>query len=430
LRSLSVRVPPEPALAAGKLSGYASATQGLPAVLGRVMSETNPLAPPSQAQATAEKSKLGTGKLGKLAKLVMQNRDADKRKLKEQFRFVEELAGPTGGVLQDYLIAVKGLSEVLSRISLSGDAAGETMMAAQQLFQGKTESPLNFCWNESNKVKARYEGQSWLFPLLENPVRDVAAYLADAVGKQLEAAYQQRVISFYNQNLRGKYPMIKLGPQEANLDDLKSFFNPENGVFATFVSGKLQPFVKEGDDGYTVRAWNGVRLPFNGNSLQAIYRTQQVQKRLYTDNPPSMRIYTVNLTLPEVRNTARITFRLGDDRLSVKPGEGQARATLRWPNENTYKGAEILVENVGGGSQGRRIDGSWGLMKLLDGSRALNQRPGGFSAKWRFNVAQKYDVDVLLDANLTERDNPFSTPDFFKFELPGTLLEAGSAISP
>lgn len=430
LQSLSVRVPPEPAIAAGKLSGYASATQGLPAVMGRVLNEVNLLAPPSQAQQAAEKSKLATGKLGKLAKMAMQNRDADKVKLKDQFRFLEELSGAAGGgVLQDYLAAVKGLSEVLSRISLSGDAAGETMQAAQQLFQGKTESPLNFCWNEANKVKARYEGQTWLFPLLEGPVRDVAIYLADAVGKQLEASYQQKVMGFYNQNLRGRYPMLKTGPQEANLDDLKGFFNPENGVFATFVNGKLQYFVKEGDDGYTVRAWNGVRLPFRASALQAMYRTVQVNRRLYTENPPALRIYTMNLTLPEVRNTARITFRLGDDRISVKPGEGQARATLRWPNENTYKGAEILVENVGSGSQGRRIDGSWGLMKLMDASRALNLRPGGFSAKWRFNVASKYDVDVLLDANLTERDNPFSTPDYLRFELPTTLLEPGASVS-
>jgi len=429
LQSLSVRVPPEPALAAGKLSGYASSTQGLPAVMNRALSEVNLLAPPSDAQKAAEKSKFGAGKLGKLAKMVMENRDADKKRLKEQFRFLEDLAGANGGgVLQDFLAAVKGLSEVLSRISLSGDAAGETMTAAQQLFQGKTESPLNFCWNEANKVKARYEGQTWLFPLLENPVRDVAIYLADAVGKQLEAAYQQKVYAFYNQSFRGKYPIEKSGAQEANLDDFKAFFNPDNGLFATYVSGKLQPFVKEGDDGFSSRAWNGVRIAFQPSALQAIYRTLLVQRRFYSETPPSMRVYALNLTLPEVRNTAKVTFRLGEDRITAQPGDGQVRATVRWPNENSYKGAEILVENIGGGSQSRRIDGSWGLMKLLDGARALNLRPGGFSAKWRFNVASKYDVDVLLDGNMTERGNPFSTPDFLKFDLPGNLLDNNSGL--
>ena len=64
----------------------------------------------------------------------------------------------------------------------------------------------------------------------------------------------------------------------------------------------------------------------------------------------------------------------------------------------------------------------WGFQKLLDGARALNLRTGGLTAKWRFNVAQKYDVDVAIEGNIPDRENPFTTPEYYHFDLPATLI--------
>jgi len=419
LQSLSVRLPGEPGQAAGKLSGYASASQGLPAVLSRLLIETNLLAPPSAATGAVEKK---LGKAGKLLSMALEARDADKRRLKEQFKFVEELnGGPAGGgLLQEYFTAARGLSEVLSKLALAGDNGTEVMDAAQALFAGKAESPLNACWNAGKGITARYEGQTWLPPLLENPVRDVAGYLASAAGKQLEAAYKSKVLSFYNATLKGRYPLLKTGASEANIEDLKAFFAPDKGAFAQFLTGKLAPFVKAEDENISPRHWNGIRLRFAPGALEGMARAAAVQRRMYTDAGP--RVYNLNITLAESRNTAKVTFRMGEDKIAVKPGEGQARFTFRWPNENSYKGAEIMVDNVNGGSQGRRVDGAWGFLKLLDGARAFAPRPGGLTAKWRFNVAGKYDVDVALEGNIPERENPFTMPDYYKFDLVPDLL--------
>ncbi len=431
LQSLSIRLPTEPGLASGKLNGYASATQGLPAVLARLQRETDLIVPPGAGEKAVTK-KLGSGKLGKLAGMALEARDADKKRLKERFRFVEELNGtqPGGGLLQEYWASAKGLAELLNKLALGGGENGgaEAMEAAQQLFSGKSESPLNACWNAANNVKSRYEAQTWLIPLLEGPVRDVAGYLAAVAGNQLEAAYKGKVIAYYNQNLRGRYPLAKSGSQEVNLEDLKAFFNGQNGVFTAFVNGKLAPFVKAGEGGYQPRHWNGIRLRFNPAALQGVSQGMAVAGRLYTETLP--RVYSLNVTLLESKNTAAVTFRLGEDKITVKPGEGQARFTFRWPTETSYKGAEILVNNVGGGSQGRRVDGTWGFQKLLDGARALNVRTGGLTAKWRFNVVAKYDVDVTLEGNIPDRENPFTFPEYFKFDLPpGLTLDGDERLS-
>jgi type VI secretion system protein ImpL len=425
LNSLSIRLPTEPGQAAGKLSGFASATQGLPAVLARLQKETDLLVPASAGEKAVTK-KLGA-KVGKLAGMVQEARDAEKKRLKERFRFVEELNGVQagGGLLQDYWASVKGLSEVLNKLALGGgeDGGAEAMEAAQQLFSGKAESPLNACWNAANNVRNRYESQTWLVPLLEGPVRDVAGYLAGVAGNQLEAAYKGKVASYYNQNLRGRYPLAKTGSQEVNLEDLKAFFNPTNGVFTAFVNGKLLPFVKASDGGYQPRHWNGIKIRFNPATLTGISQGMAVAGRLYAETQP--RVYSLNVSLQESKNTAAVTFRLGEDKIIVRPGEGSGRFTFRWPSETSYKGSEILVNNVGGGSQGRRVDGAWGFLKLLDGARALNVRTGGLTAKWRFNVAGKYDVDVTLEGNIPDRENPFTFPDYFKFDLPPTLITDG-----
>lgn len=422
LQSLSVRLPQDPGQASGKLSGYASATQGLPAVLGRLLIEVNLLAPPSAAQGAIE-GKLGKVG-GKLASMALESRDADKKQLRDRFKFVEELNGGAGGagLMQDYFTAVRGLSEVLSKLAQGGESGSDVMDAAQALFAGKSESPLNTCWNEANKIRTRYETQTWLPPLLENPVRDVAGYLSAAAGNQLEAAYKSKVLSFYTQNLKGRYPLVKSGTQEVNLEDLKAFFAPDKGAFPMFLNGKLMPFIKIEDDNITAKHWNGTRIKFNQATLEGLGKALAVSKRMYSD--AGLRVYNLNISLKEARNTAKVTFRMGEDKISVKPGEGQARQTFRWPTENSYKGAEIMVDNINGGSQGRRVDGPWGFQKLLDGSRALAFPPGGLTAKWRFNVAQKYDVDVAIEGNIPDRENPFSFPEYYKFDLPATLVSA------
>jgi len=426
LQSLSVRLPGEPGQASGKLSGYASATQGLPAVLSRLLVETNLLVPPPAGTGAVE-AKLG--KAGKLLSMALEARDADKRRLKDQFKFVEELnGGPSGGgLLQEYFTAARGLSEVLSKLALAGDNGGEVMDAAQGLFAGKADSPLNSCWNAAKGIVARYEVQTWLPPLLENPVRDVAGYLSASAGTQLEAAYKTKVVAFYAANLKGRYPLLKTGANEANLEDMKAFFSPDKGTFTQFFSGKLAPFVKVEEESISPRHWNGIRIGFAPGALEGIAKAYAVQRRMYSD--AGLRVYNLNITLAESRNTAKVTFRMGEDKISVKPGEGQARFTFRWPNENSYKGAEIMVDNINGGSQGRRVDGAWGIFRLFDGARAFAPRPGGLTAKWRFNVVGKYDVDVAVEGNIPDRDNPFTTPDFYKFDLAPDLIGGDARVS-
>ena len=426
LQSLSVRLPGEPGQAAGKLSGYASATQGLPAVLARLLVEVNLLAPPPAGAGAVEKK---LGKAGKLLSMALEARDADKKRLKEQFRFVEELNGGPGGagLLQDYFTAARGLSEVLSKLAMAGDNGSDVMDAAQSLFSGKTDNPLNACWNASKGITARYETQTWLPPLLENPVRDVAGYLGGTASTQLEAAYKAKVYTYYVQNLRGKYPLLKSGASEVNLEDFKAFFSPDKGAFTQFFNGKLAPFVKVEEESITPKHWNGIRIKLSQSALDGIAKALAVQRRMYSE--AGLRVYNINITLAESRNTAKVTFRMGEDKITVKPGEGQARFTFRWPNENSYKGAEIMVDNINGGSQGRRVDGAWGFFKLLDGARAFAPRTGGLTAKWRFNVAGKYDVDVAIDGNIPDRENPFSMPEYFRFDLPPNLTGEDGRVS-
>jgi type VI protein secretion system component VasK len=81
LQSLSVRVPADPALAAGKLAGFASTNQGLPVALNRLLVEVNLFAPPSGADSLAQ-SKLKASKFNKLAQMAMAARPADKKALR------------------------------------------------------------------------------------------------------------------------------------------------------------------------------------------------------------------------------------------------------------------------------------------------------------------------------------------------------------
>ncbi len=425
LQGLTLSMPGELSLASAKIIAYASTNQGLPAVLGKLQEEVDLDKAPTKMEKATD-AKLNNSKLGRLKALLFEGGRDPKKELKQKFAFIDKLNGNAGnGELQSYFNALKSLGDVMGQLAINDDGGTAALEFTQDIFAGKPQNPVSIAWREARASldQAPDDAKAWLTPLLENPIRDAVSILIGFSEKKLEEMYKDNVVNFYTQKFQGRYPFVKGAGQETNLEDLKVFFNSADGKLAKFMQARLGPVVKYADGALTVKHWNGLKIRIRPEAVKTLEQGLQISGRLYMDNSATPRLYSTGFILAESPNTASVSFRLGADKIQVKNKEGQAKQRIRWPGENVQDGAELAVNYIGGGSEIKRFDGPFGMFKLLDAARAFSPQASGFTAKWRFRVAQKYDIDVKLDGDVQEAEHPFVNPDFFKFECSPTLID-------
>ena len=108
--------------------------------------------------------------------------------------------------------------------------------------------------------------------------------------------------------------------------------------------------------------------------------------------------------------------------MTLKKGEGIARKRFQWPGNEWRSGAELNGRFVDGSKVGHTYDGPWGWLRLLDNSR-FRKRDGGFEAEWKFTVGGKYDVDIRIDTDVYDPNNPFTDTDFYSFPCASEFID-------
>ncbi len=426
MQGLRVDIPSEPGQASGKLIAYASQSQGLPAVLQRMRQETDLVKSGGMGEELLA-DKLKKKKVTRLALGAWESREDPKETLQRKFAYLDKLLGGAsgGGILQGYLQALQALGESLGQMALADDGGASALTFSQDVFAGKAPQPLGDAFREAKSAlqQAPDEARIWLQPLLERPVLQAGALIMSRAENHLETQYRNQVLSFCRDRLQGRYPFDRKSTEDAAWDDFVAFFAPEEGKLARFVKKDLGSLVRLEDGGVQIRHWNGMKPPLSSAALKMLEGGSRLSARMFRENSSKPRTYFTTLILSETRNTQNIGFAMGQERLAVKPGEGAARTRVKWPSDDPYGGAEIKVDFIGGGSDTKRFDGPWGMLRLMEASRALNARPGGFTAKWRFRVAQKYELDVKLDGETQENPHPLTHNDFFRFECATDLLQ-------
>ncbi len=429
MQSLRVDIPPEPGQASGKLIAYASQSQGLPAVLQRMRQETDLVKAAGMAEELLAE-KLNKRKSTRLALGAWESRTDPKEILKQKFAYLDKLLGGSsgGGILQGYLQALQALGEALGQMSLADDGGASALTFTQDVFAGKVPHPLGDAFREAKSAlqQAPDESRAWLQPLLERPVQQVGFMIMRRAENHLETRYRDNVLSFCRDRLHGRYPFDRKTTEDAAWDDVTAFFAPEDGKLAQFLKKDLGALARMEDGRLQVRHWNGMKPPLTSAAMNMLEGGSRLSARLFRENSTKPRVYFTTVVLWETRNSQNIDFAMGQERLSVKPGEDKVRNRVKWPSDDPYGGAEIRIDFIGGGSDTKRFDGPWGMLRLLEASRAINARPGGFTAKWRFRVSQKYDLDVRLDGETQDNPHPLTHADFFRFDCATELLQKES----
>ncbi len=291
------------------------------------------------------------------------------------------------GRLKDLLGAVKGATEPAAAAgvarSMRAAAADLTSVILSQRKGELYESVLTQLW-----VK---------------PIEKMANALDARTRQSLNLKWCSSVYSLHQQELRGRYPFVRAGP-DADLAALVELYNGKDGKLVAFYKENLES--KVDTDGRDYKRIGGELV--RDELLGYLSRARTLAEAVFPSDAPQPSVdFKVQLHVPPVPGVLSVNLVLDGQELLQDTGPQEAPRQFRWPGEEKAPKAAYLVIARKGAPPGRvdcvKCKGPWGLFHLLDEAKVTPTGPRSFSARWISTIG----VEVTADFSWARSVSPF-----------------------
>ena len=335
-----------------------------------------------------------------------QQRDTLRRIARPFTRLDDTLKGhgDNASQLQELNQKLTALAQWLEQINGAGDPGAAAFKALQLRQSDPYKDPAFSLQQTARELPAPLD--RWVSQI----ATQVAGVTTTLAMSSLNQAWNEQVLTPFNDTLADRYPFSPISSQDASLSEVTRFFAP-GGTLDSFYLTQLKPLLD-----------SGVLKQETGNaSLQELIR-QLAQAQLIRDalfnaqGQPE-----VHLTIEPVElttNKRRGVLNLDGQRMDYSHGRRQ-KVPLVWPNA-LRDGAEsklTLIPDDGTRSpRSLGFTGPWAMFRLLDAASRTQVTRGSFDA--RFGV----DDGAMTWRVYSDADHsPFATGLFSRFRLPETL---------
>jgi len=364
-----------------------------------------------------------TGKVGgKIAKALV-NKTADSAEELQQK--AQQEAQRDAAAVRQYFVPFVSLLTVEGNSNPTLKSVNDNMVSTGEYFakilnsDNKDKSVMEALLemtNEKDDTLRRMESSTEPLP---SPVRQwysivVSGGLRDmlAIGaKSVNHAYQEQVISVYNNNLRANYPFNVHADKDVNLEDFATFFRG-GGVLDNFHDSYLRSFTTRSG---SLRSIMGQTLPVSSQAIVQLQRANRIQDAFFMSGRELginflMEPYALDATLKQVSlNYAGKTLKYWHG-----PVQG---AGFTWPTANGQTDLAVLeTGDLNGINAGMTTRGDWALFRLLQRGRIKRQE--GNTCLVEVHQNDKWAQFLIQFRN---KINPFD-PKVCSFALPKTLL--------
>lgn len=237
--------------------------------------------------------------------------------------------------------------------------------------------------------------------------------------RYLERQWLDQVVSPFEADLAGRYPLDPAARREVALEDFEAFF-AEGGILDTFYMDKLEPFLDEAPE--LLQDPDGTSL-LNPALVTAVERGGRIREAYFGRDG----LLDIGFTLTPVSLS-------GDKRRSVLNVDGQLlayrhgapqRVAMVWPNslrEGNESRITLVPDQVNRSPRSEGHRGAWAWFRLLD--RADVIAAGEREIELTFQV-DGGEMRYRLTADRVL--NPFTRPLARGYRVPATLYRNGGA---
>ncbi|PHR56516.1 MAG: type VI secretion system membrane subunit TssM [Arcobacter sp.] len=248
------------------------------------------------------------------------------------------------------------------------------------------------------------------------------AYLLSRTKKYINHQYRLEVLGYYNDKIRGRYPLTKKSNRnDIRIEDFEEFFK-KNGIIDTFYQNYVATFVnlntRRGT--YKYRTIDGSNMYINKSFMNAMLSVENIRKTFFTSKGDYLgtSLYLKPHSLG--RKLARMEYHYDDNYIAYEHGPIKSRQ-IKWPAESLNNITKFSMYNL----QKDRVvedseEGEWGLFKLIDKFivKSHKKRRGTDSVVIEYKK-QRYNGSFTLTgmaAKVFTKDNPLK-----KFKLSSNL---------
>lgn len=358
------------------------------------------------------------GQLNKVTSKRFASLEAPRIKLRKNFASLKYLSEEIEkGVFDVYFSDLENLARFVIQAG-SGDEA--TLTFVQEIFKDERVNPLVHAWNdvEERFKKIPLSDKKWLERLWLNPLKSITRKLAESASANIDRKFKEEVYNYYRSYFHGNYPFnASHSAREVSVSEVANFFNRKDGVFSNFLKD-VEPFVSFKKGYPQVERWKNVGMPFSRVALKKLEQGVKLRNALFGENAKEITPFQLDFELDPSRR-AEVSLKVGEEEVVMPRNTNSVNLRTKWPAEG-HTGIALVIATLRSKFD-KGEGGEWGLLKFLPrASEILNNN--NLKGEWRIRDTSYY-ISVIMNVRVDKVNNPFTNPDFFKFECPPSIVD-------
>jgi len=330
-------------------------------------------------------------------------------RVQTKFKWVDDLVGgedPNAAPIQHLLGLIEELyrfmATVVSQQGPGGDipaqVAGQGQAVIQRIKMEATRQP--------EMIQA----------MLGNAAEKSGDIVFEGVAAQMNSEWNTRGLTFCQQAISNRYPIVRNSRREIRLEDFGKFFGP-GGIVDTFFREYLANYVDMSRSPWRVRASGATPISISEQALRQFERANAIKETFFRGGGdiPSVRFEMTPLGMDAT--ISQFTLSLAGKSISYSFGP-QIPEYMEWPGPD--QNAEVRIEMsppIPGGASMLRERGPWAWFRVLD---KANITPSG--GPERYQVEFKLgDRSAAYELVARSAYNPFRFDELEQFRCPESL---------
>ena len=243
--------------------------------------------------------------------------------------------------------------------------------------------------------------------------RNATQLAASGASQELSDAWKSQVAPLC-QAAFNRYPFVAASKDDVPIDDFTQLLGP-SGQMEAFFTKYLKSFVDTSQRPWRWLAADKAPLGLSLASLAEFEKAAQIREGLFTGGPAiQVRFQLATVTMDAA--VAQISVDIGGQTLTYAHGPDVTQA-FTWPGPSGKSATRVTMTPVGGGAADiTDQDGTWALLRLLDGHIASTGAPDKFRVTFTGGGG-----GAVFTLSASSVRNPFSLAALRTFRCPAKL---------
>lgn len=256
----------------------------------------------------------------------------------------------------------------------------------------------------------------------KNALKNDWEYLLIQTKKYINSQYKQNVLGFYNDKIRGRYPLVvRSRKNDIRTQNFEEFFKKE-GVLDSFYKNYIATFVNLNirNTTFKYRSIDGSTVYINQYFMKQLLKAESIRKMFFTNKGDLLGTSLYFKPYGLGRNLSRMELHYDGKYIIYEHGPIKT-TKLIWPAESPDSMAAFSISNLSMKKVGDiSMNGEWAIFKLLDKFKVKGhkKRQGTDSILVEYKK-QRYNGSLTITGRATKmytKDNPLKS-----FKLKGNL---------